>query len=80
MTPGNMVLRGVPQNMGDRVNQVLLEITPDNRINRILIDEVDGSTTEYRFSGQKENVMIGDEQFRFTPPPGVETIDGELGQ
>jgi len=80
MTPGNMVLRGVPQNMGDRVNQVLLEITPDNRINRILIDEVDGSTTEYRFSGQKENVMIGDEQFRFTPPPGVETVDGELGQ
>ena len=80
MTPGNMVLRGVPQNMADRVNQVLLEITPDNRISRILIDEVDGSTTEYRFSGQKENVMIGDEQFRFTPPPGVETIDGELGQ
>jgi len=80
MTPGNMVLRGVPQNMADRVNRVLLEITPDNRISRILIDEVDGSTTEYRFSGQKENVMIGDEQFRFTPPPGVETVDGELGQ
>jgi outer membrane lipoprotein carrier protein len=80
MTPGNMVLRGVPQNMAERVNQVLLEITPDNQISRILIDEVDGSTTEYRFSGQKENVMIGDEQFRFTPPPGVETIDGELGQ
>jgi len=80
VTPGNRVLRGVPQNMAERVNQVLLEITPDNRISRIVIDEVDGSTTEYRFNEQKENVGIGDERFRFTPPPGVETIDGELGQ
>jgi outer membrane lipoprotein carrier protein len=79
LTPGNMVLRGVPQNMAERVNQVLLEITPDNRISRIVIDEVDGSTTEYRFNEQKENVGIGDERFRFTPPPGVETIDGEFG-
>ncbi len=80
VTAGNMVLRGVPQNMTERVNQVLLEITPDNRISRIVIDEVDGSTTEYRFNEQKENVRIGDERFRFTPPLGVETIDGELGQ
>ena len=80
VTPGNMVLRGVPQTMTERVNQVLLEITPDNRISRIVIDEVDGSTTEYRFNEQKENVAIGDERFRFTPPPGVETIDGDLGQ
>ena len=57
-----------------------IRITPDNRISRIVIDEVDGSTTEYRFTEQKENVGIGDERFRFTPPPGVETIDGELGQ
>ena len=80
VTPGNRVLRGVPENMAERVNQVLLEITPDNRISRIVIDEMDGSTTEYRFNEQKENVAVGDERFRFTPPPGVETIDGELGQ
>jgi outer membrane lipoprotein carrier protein len=80
LTPGNMVLRGVPRNMAERVNQVLLEITPDYRISRIVIDEVDGSTTEYRFSEQRENVSVGDERFRFTPPPGVETIEGEMGQ
>jgi len=80
VTPGNRVLRGVPKNMAERVIQVLLEITPDNRISRIVIDEVDGSTTEYRFREQKENVGIADERFRFTPPPGVEAIDGELGQ
>jgi outer membrane lipoprotein carrier protein len=80
LVPGNLVLRGVPQKMADRVSQVLLEITPQNRIGRIVIDEVDGSTTEYRFAEQKENVGIADERFHFTPPPGVETIEGELGQ
>jgi outer membrane lipoprotein carrier protein len=80
LVPGNLVLRGVPQKMADRVSQVLLEITPENRIGRIVIDEVDGSTTEYRFAEQKENVGIADERFHFTPPPGVETIEGELGQ
>ncbi len=78
VTPGNRVLRGVPKNMAERVIQVLLEITPDNRISRIVIDEVDGSTTEYRFREQKENVGIADERFRFTPPPGVEAIDGQV--
>src|SRR5215471_11482085 len=28
LTPGDLVLRGVPQSMADRVSQVLLEITP----------------------------------------------------
>lgn len=78
--PGNVVLRGVPRALGDRVSQVLLEIDPQKRIVRIQVDEVDGSTTEYRFRNQKEGVAIDDRQFRFEPPPGVETIDGELGQ
>jgi outer membrane lipoprotein carrier protein len=80
LTSGSVVLRGIPQSMADRIRQVLLEITPENRISRILIDEVDGSTTEYRFAEQRENVVRGDERFHFTPPPGVETIEGELGQ
>ena len=78
--PGNVMLRGVPKALADRVSQVLLEITSGNQIARIVIEEVDGATTEYRFSQQKENLAIGDERFRFSPPPGVETIEGELGQ
>ena len=80
LTKGDVVLRGVPKTMADRVSQVLLEITPDNRISRIQIEEADGSTTEYRFSEQKENVEIGDGRFHFTPPPGVETIEEDFGQ
>jgi outer membrane lipoprotein carrier protein len=77
---GNVVLRGVPKAMADRVNQVLLEITPDSEIARIVIEEVDGSVTEYRFSEQKENMEVGDQRFRFAPPPGAEVIEGDFGQ
>src|ERR1700691_5456963 len=47
LTAGDVVLRGVPQSLADRVSEILLEVTPEHRIVRIVIDEVDGSTTEY---------------------------------
>jgi len=73
--PEDSILRGVPRGMEDRVEQVLLEISPDFRIVRILIQGRDDSITEYRFSNQKENVVLADKQFEFTPPPGVETVN-----
>jgi outer membrane lipoprotein carrier protein len=76
---GNYTLRGVPKGMVDRITQILLEVTPQNRIRRIQIDDVDGSTTEYRFGQSKEDLALADTLFRFTPPPGVETIDAEIG-
>jgi outer membrane lipoprotein carrier protein len=73
---GDVVLRGVPKGMRDRVEQTLLEIAPDGLIVRILIQELDGSITDFRFLQQQENVEIPDQQFRFTPPPGVEIVAG----
>ena len=80
LTPGNLILRGVPRSLADRIHQVLLEVAPDGKISRILIEEIDGSTTEYRFADQRENVELSDVDFRFTPPAGVEVIDGDFGQ
>jgi outer membrane lipoprotein carrier protein len=76
---GDDVLRGVPQAMADRVSEIVLEVTPEHKIVRIVIDEVDGSITEYRFSDQKENQAIPAGQFKFNPPRGTETIESELG-
>lgn len=73
--PGDMMLRGVPLGMEDRVRQVLLEVTPDFHIVRIIIDGTDGSLTEYRLSEQKENVSLSDGNFRFSPPPGTEIVE-----
>jgi len=80
LTTGDVVLRGVPKAMADRVNQVLLEITPENWIRRIVIQEADGSTTEYRFSGVKEDVNVADQRFEFAIPDGVEIVDENFGQ
>jgi outer membrane lipoprotein carrier protein len=80
LASGNVVLRGVPAAMADRVSQVLLEITPERRIARITMEAADGSSTEYRFADQKENLEIDEKQFRFFPPAGVEVVDGDLGQ
>jgi outer membrane lipoprotein carrier protein len=80
LTAGNVVLRGVPKAMGDRVNEVVLEITPDYHLARIQFEEADESVTEYRFSDQRENAGIADQLFRFSPPPGVEVVDGDFGQ
>jgi len=78
LTAGDVVLRGVPQAMADRVSEILLEVTPEHQIARIVIDQVDGSATEYRFSDQKENVEIAASRFEFSPPPGTETVESEL--
>ena len=78
--PGNTILRGVPQAMADRVTGVLLEVNPSHQVVRIALTEIDGATTEFRFSGLKENEEFSDGRFAFTPPPGVEVVEGELGQ
>lgn len=77
LRPGDTVLRGVPKSMEDRISDVLLEISPAHQIVRIVIHEVDGSSTDFRFSNLEENVPVQDSLFRFTPPPGVETIEDE---
>jgi outer membrane lipoprotein carrier protein len=80
LAAGDVTLSGVPKSLADRVSQVLLEITPEHWIGRMVIEEADGSVTEYRFSNQKENEPVTDQRFVFAVPDGVEVIDGELGQ
>jgi len=79
LSPGNTLLRGVPQAIVGQANEVQLEITPSNQIVRIVLLEPDGATTEFRFADWKENLELSDSRFQFTPPPGVETVEGQLG-
>ena len=83
LDPANTLLRGVPQSivsqhMAGHVSEVQLEITPSDQIVRIVLMEADGATTEFRFAGWKENLELSDSRFQFSPPPGVETVEGEL--
>ena len=80
LNTGGLMLRGVPKTMTDRVNQVMLEITAGDQIARIIIEEVDGSVTEYHFGDEKSDILISDQRFRFEPPGGMELIEGDFGQ
>ena len=72
---GNVMLRGVPRNMVDRVSQIVLEINPQNQIERMEIDVLDGAATQFTFSRVVENIVMPDGDFRFSAPPGVEVVE-----
>ncbi|HET8668594.1 MAG TPA: outer membrane lipoprotein chaperone LolA [Terriglobales bacterium] len=81
IVPGDVVLRGVPRNMADRVSDVILEVAPDGHFQRIVAQEADGSITEFRFSNERTNIPVPDAKFKFSPPAGVETVQAnELSQ
>src|SRR5246127_2001315 len=67
LQPGDVVLRGVPSALAEQWNEVALEITPQNQIVRIVLQGVDGSSTEYRFTDEKENVATDNSRFEFKP-------------
>jgi len=73
----NLVLRGIPRSMTDRVQEVELEINPQSQIVRIAIEATDGTTTQFDFRDQVENPELGETEFRFLPPAGVQVIEGE---
>ena len=76
----DVMLRGVPKApVAGAVNGVQLEISPSHQIVRIVLMEADGAATEFRFAGWKEDLELSDSRFEFIPPPGVETVKGELG-
>ncbi len=65
--------------MGERVEEILLEVNPQNQIVRISVTEADGSLTEYRFHNLRENDVIADDPFRFFRRLGRKSIQGDLG-
>ncbi|HEX6823544.1 MAG TPA: outer membrane lipoprotein chaperone LolA [Candidatus Sulfotelmatobacter sp.] len=77
---GDSVLRGVPKGLEDQISEIVLEVTPDNRIARLVMHEVDGASTEYRFSDQQEDVNIQDARFGFKPPAETEIMENEAEQ
>jgi len=78
VNPGNLLLRGVPKAMADRLSEVLLEVSPANQLVRIVLTDVDGASTEFRLTNIRENADVADSRFDFVPPAGVETVQGEL--
>jgi outer membrane lipoprotein carrier protein len=74
--PDGFRITGVPKGMAQRVHLLTLDVSPAGTIQRMKIEEVDGATTEFTFTGIEENVPVKASDFVFTLPNGVTVIDG----
>ena len=75
LRPENVVLGGIPKRLKDRVQQVLFEINPQSQIERLTIEELDGTVTEFTFTGIEEGPAVADDLFKFKRPANVELIE-----
>ncbi|HEY8997979.1 MAG TPA: outer membrane lipoprotein chaperone LolA, partial [Edaphobacter sp.] len=69
-------IAGVPVGMEQRIKALTLDVTPEGAIQHMKMEELDGATTEFVFSKVEENIAVRENDFRFTPPSGVEVVDG----
>jgi outer membrane lipoprotein carrier protein len=73
----NFKIAGVPKGMAQRVRQLTLVVTQTGIIQNMKIEETDGATTNFTFTGIEENAPVAPSDFVFTPPPGISTVDGQ---
>jgi outer membrane lipoprotein carrier protein len=74
---GNSVLSGVPKGLEQRVKALRITAAPDGTIKSMTIEETDGVTNRFDFSGEAGNVPASNAEFVFAPPPGVHVVEGE---
>lgn len=69
---GNKVLRMVPKRAAD-FRELLVEVEPAGlQIARLTLIESGGARSDFLFSNVRENVVVGNDQFTFKAPAGVE--------
>jgi outer membrane lipoprotein carrier protein len=74
--PADRVLRGYPKKaLQEDYQQVLMVISPQFDIRRLLVILPDQSTMEFDFDHIERDVSLSPSLFRFTAPPGTEVID-----
>ncbi len=77
--PGDAVLKLFPKK-GETFRDVFIEIDAQSRIRCLVIDEGDGSRSDFRLSAEEANPRLDNALFHFTVPPGVEIIDERSGR
>jgi outer membrane lipoprotein carrier protein len=74
---GTWELAGVPKGLEQRVRSLRITADPNGTIRSMSIEETDGVTNRFAFSGEADNVPASNASFVFTPPPGVHVVTGE---
>lgn len=73
--PGDHVIRGYPRLFYKRdYRSVVIELTPDFDIRRLVVFYPDNSTMQFAFSHMERNKPMDPALFAFSPPPGTQVI------
>jgi len=76
LQPEDRVLRGYPKKaFEDDYRQVLIEISPQFDIRRLVVTLGDQSTMQFDFDHIERDVPLSRTWFQFMAPPGTEVID-----
>lgn len=73
---GSALIEGIPRGQQARVKLLTLLTTRTGAIEHLKLEEIDGSTTEFRFTAPEENSAVTPADFAFIPPAGVPVVDG----
>ncbi len=68
-------LSGLPKGQENQVTRLELTVTAAGTITTLEMQEVNGATTRFTFTGEQPDATIPAEMFHFTPPPGVPVVD-----
>lgn len=70
-------ISGVPKGMAQRVRLLTLRVTSAGAIQSMKLEETDGATTEFTFTGLEEDISVPPGDFTFTPPAGVPVVEAQ---
>jgi outer membrane lipoprotein carrier protein len=70
-------LSGVPKGLEQSVSSLKITAAADGTIRSMTIEETDGVTNRFEFSGEAGNVPAPDTAFVFVAPAGVHIVTGE---
>ncbi|MGH9351746.1 MAG: LolA family protein [Terriglobia bacterium] len=73
--PGDRVIRGYPRLFYKRdYRSVVIELTPEFDIRRLVVFYPDNSTMQFAFSNMERNKPMDPALFAFSPPPGTQVV------
>jgi outer membrane lipoprotein carrier protein len=66
----------VPRQEQAELERAFVDVEPRGRIRSILLEDLQGNRTRFRFENVRENTGLAERLFRFEVPAGVEVIRG----
>jgi outer membrane lipoprotein carrier protein len=73
---GLLTVRLVPREENAELERAYIDVEPSGLIRSILLEDIQGNRTRFRFEDLRENTNLPDRLFRFEIPSGVEVIRG----